>query len=110
VVYANAAHPGLVATNIWLRMQDLPVIGSLAYAFFDAIAGLMWTPEEGALTLVYLGTAVEELRRKKTRGQYFHPQSQLMENHRYARDDDPETKNLQENLWKFLDELVADFL
>ena len=58
----------------------------------------MWTAEEGALTLVYLGTAVEDLQRQGFRGKYFHPQSQLVTVHKHVYENEEETKILQAKL------------
>jgi len=112
IVYANAANPGFVATDIWKikeweRLSLRDKLGKLIVGVFRSLA---WTSEEGALTLIYLGTAVEQLQKDNIRGQYFHPQSKWIKEHDIAKDDDPETKILQEKLWKFLDELVAGFL
>jgi len=111
VLYANAAHPGMVATNIWGKnaRNGLP-LGRLLELAVERFQSFVWTPEEGALTLLYLGTAVEDLRTKNIRGQYYHPQSRKMTDHKFARDNDPETKDLQERLWEFLDELVVDYV
>ena len=71
----------------------------------------MWSPEEASLTSLYLGTAVKERQEKDIRGQYFHPQSQRMGNHvLFLEDNMGRTKELQRNLWIFLDDLVADFV
>ena len=114
IVYVNAVHPGAVATNIFHSALDSLQVSSGIRKVLDAISkrvfSYIWTPEEGALTLLYLGTALEDLQTKKIRGQYFHPQATLIEDHPAASDKDPGTKILQEKLWKFLDELVADFL
>lgn len=114
IVYVNSAHPGAVATNIWksFPLDTLPFgIGKLIDNLMNIIiTNVMWTSAEGALTLIYIGTAIDDLQTKKIRGQYFHPQSILIEDHPAASDKDPETKVLQEKLWKFLDELVSDFL
>jgi len=111
IVYVNAAHPGMVATNIWGKVAwDILPNGKMAEFVINSIKSLMWTSEEGALTLIYLGTAVKQLQQDNIRGQYFHPQSKLIKNHKFAMDNDKETKVLQEKLWKFLDELVADFV
>lgn len=108
IVYANSANPGAVATKIWYEHADL----NAAWAMFNAVhQKLMWTPEDAALTLLYLGTAVEELQQKDIRGQYFHPQATPMDDHELFEDDNARrTKDLQENLWGFLDELVRDFV
>jgi len=113
IVYANAGHPGAVATNIqlsadWSAMGD--GVGTFAKWFTLTIRHIFWTAEEGALTLLYLGTAVDDLQTKNHRGQYFHPQSKHMPDHRDASDKDPNTKILQKKLWNFLEELVKDFV
>eukprot|EP00537_Pseudo-nitzschia_pungens_P011827 CAMPEP_0172395562 /NCGR_PEP_ID=MMETSP1061-20121228/20518_1 /TAXON_ID=37318 /ORGANISM="Pseudo-nitzschia pungens, Strain cf. pungens" /LENGTH=418 /DNA_ID=CAMNT_0013127189 /DNA_START=18 /DNA_END=1274 /DNA_ORIENTATION=+ len=106
VVYANSAHPGAVATNIWDKAawDEFP-LGKVFENIALKAKSLMWTSEEGALTLLFLGTAVDRLAAGSIRGQYYHPQSIRVENHPSARD-----KDLQERLWKFLDELVADYV
>ena len=123
VVYANAAHPGAVATNIWdgflsaerdaktERGALLPLLFlRLQEVFTHWSMSAMWTPEEGALTLLYLGTATGELRRRNFRGRYFHPQSQPVTRHRHVYADEDATNALQAELWAFLDGLVADFV
>jgi len=112
IVYVNAGHPGAVATNIWSKLDwDAFPLGRFLESITKSVhVFLMWTPEEAVLTLLYLGTALEELQTKNIRGQYFHPQAKWVKDHKDANDDDPETKLLQENLWKFLDELVANFV
>ena len=70
----------------------------------------MWTSKEGALTLLYLGTAVKELQNNNIRGKYYHPQSIEMKNHPHAPNNSKETKELQVKLWNFLDELVQDYV
>ncbi len=113
IVYVNAAHPGAVATNIFhtAAQGKFPFwIFVVLEQIWKVVSKIMWTCEEGALTLVYLGTAVEDLQSKNIRGKYFHPQSIMIKDHPNASDNDPGTKVLQEKLWAFMDELVADFL
>ena len=127
IIYANSANPGAVATKIWTddttTTTTTPAVGSsttghsyslLFWSLFNTVLQyFMWTPEEAALTLLYLGTSTRDLQQNNIRGKYFHPQSTLMkEDHKLFAEDDNErdTKLLQENLWKFLDELVADFV
>eukprot|EP00536_Pseudo-nitzschia_multiseries_P007987 jgi/Psemu1/287501/fgenesh1_pg.194_\ len=111
VVYANAGHPGLVATNIWANnaRNGLP-FGRFLELAVKLLRSLVWTPEEGALTLLYLGTALEDLQANNIRGQYYHPQARRITDREFARFRDPGTKDLQERLWKFLDDLVADYV
>lgn len=106
IIYVNAAHPGAVATGIWDKAEMPEIVRTIISILLKPI---MWTPVEGALTLIYLGTAVEQLQKGIIRGQYYHPQSKRILDHKDAKDD-PETKILQEKLWKFLDELVADYV
>ena len=126
IIYANSANPGAVATKIWT--DDTPITTTAAagsstagysysllfWSLFNTVHQyFMWTPEEAALTLLYLGTSTFDLQQNNIRGKYFHPQSTLMEeDHKLFAEDDNErdTKLLQEKLWKFLDELVADFV
>jgi NAD(P)-dependent dehydrogenase (short-subunit alcohol dehydrogenase family) len=111
IVYANAAHPGFVNTNIWQdKVEEPNWRGKLFKSSARIIDSLMFTSEEGALTLLYLGTAVEKLQKDNIRGQYFHPHVKPMSHKLFAKDNEQKTKVLQEKLWDFLDELVADFL
>ena len=126
IIYANSANPGAVATKIWTdgtTTTTNSAAGSsttgysyslLFWSLFNTVHQyFMWTPEEAALTLLYLGTSTFDLQQNNIRGKYFHPQSTLMEeDHKLFAEDDNErdTKLLQEKLWKFLDELVADFV
>ena len=64
-----------------------------------------WTPLEGALTGLYLGTNTDALTRENIRGQYYHPQSIPIVDHPQML-----ASVLQEDLWHFTEELVKDFL
>lgn len=113
IVYVNAAHPGGVATNIWHEKEFviLPWRAKAAKFWMRCFTSFMWMPEEAALTLIYLGTAVEQLQKENVRGRYFHPQTKEMKEHKlFPKDNGQQTNILQENVWKFLDELVADFV
>jgi NAD(P)-dependent dehydrogenase (short-subunit alcohol dehydrogenase family) len=117
IMYVNAVHPGAVNTYIWdkVEMEKIPdlsnkLVLTVSKYSLNFLRNFMWTSEEGALTLLYLGTNVHDLQTKNIRGKYYHPQSIEMKNHQYAPDNNKETKLLQEKLWIFLDELVADFL
>ena len=113
-LFVNTANPGAVATKIWRdgTWNDQGAVGKFWSAFTSFHQSwFMWTPAEGALTPLYLGTAFEELREKDLKGQYFHPQSRQMEDHVLFPENNAErTKELQSKLWDFLDELVADFV
>lgn len=101
-VYVNAAHPGAVNSAIWDKNPLLhpSIMGIVNYLRKN----VMWTTAEGALTLLYLGVATDQLQDKAIRGKYFHPQSQEVVNP-LAMDEE-----LQKRLWEFSDELVKDFL
>jgi len=124
VVYVNAAHPGAVATEIWGKgaasrrdaaveaggtPDDVGFVHRLLERVFAWMMTVMWTCEEGALTLVYLGTAVDDLRQKNVRGRYFHPQSIEVTDHPNVYGDEDKTNALQKEMWDFLDDLVAPF-
>ena len=113
IVYVNAANPGMVSTGIWKDKENQPLQATIMKCILRWYESFMWIPEEGALTLLYLGTAVHELQTRNIRGQYYHPQSQPMTMmHGNTNNDNQkfETKQLQIKLWNFLDELVADFV
>jgi len=99
--YVNACHPGAVDTNIWEKNPLFPRF--VQDMIFYLRKNVMWTAAEGALTMLYLGVATDDLRNKNVRGKYFHPQSQEMVNP-LSLDTD-----LQKAVWKFSDELVRDF-
>jgi NAD(P)-dependent dehydrogenase (short-subunit alcohol dehydrogenase family) len=101
-IYFNALHPGAVDTGIWGKNVNIPswLVPVIDYARRD----IMWTAEEGALTQIYLGVAVDELAAKDIRGKYFHPQVQEVVNERAL------NETLQEELWKFSEDLVSKFL
>lgn len=124
VVYANAGHVGAAATNIWMTHWDKVKEAdardnagflkrahtAVSTAVVKWMLSNMWTSAEGALTLVYLGTALEDLREHNYRGRYFHPQAQLITTHENVYANETETNILQADLWEFLDELVAEFV
>lgn len=100
-VHVNAAHPGAVNTGIWEKNPLIPkkMMGIINYFRTHA----MWTAAEGALTLLYLGVATDQLVAKNIRGKYFHPQSIEIVNP-LALDED-----LQKKVWDFSDELVQGY-
>lgn len=101
-VYSNAANPGAVATAIFDKVPALPKLAQLVLNVLRNRA--MWKPEEGALTLLYLGVATKELKEKNIRGKYFHPQSVEVINPLSL------DEALQDKLWAFCDDLVKDFI
>ncbi|OEU23476.1 NAD(P)-binding protein [Fragilariopsis cylindrus CCMP1102] len=114
IMYVNAVLMGAVNTNIWntIDYDNTPFLNDVfKYIVDNFVRPIMWTPEEGALTLLYLGTNVQDLQTKNIRGKYYHSQSIEMNNPIFAPNDgSKETKLVQEKLWLFLDDLVADFL
>lgn len=100
LIHVNAGHPGAVNTAIWDKLL-LPSF--VDFAVNKIRKKIMWTSEEGALTLLYLGAATEELRDKHVTGKYFQPQTKEVVNP-LALDE-----KLQDELWRFSEELVADF-
>jgi len=101
-VYVNAVHPGAVHTEIWNKNPLIPNFLQETIILYLR-QNVMWTAAEAALTMLYLGTATEELRVNNIRGQYYHPQSVRLEN---PLANDPV---LQTKIWDFSDELVKDF-
>ena len=105
-IYVNAFHPGVVATNIFYNAFDMVGAPKFLYSVYDWLAReTFWTPMEGALTGLYLGTNTDALVKQNIRGQYYHPQSKPIYDHPYMN-----TTVLQEELWNFAEELVKDFL
>eukprot|EP00554_Chaetoceros_debilis_P011034 CAMPEP_0194111334 /NCGR_PEP_ID=MMETSP0150-20130528/10357_1 /TAXON_ID=122233 /ORGANISM="Chaetoceros debilis, Strain MM31A-1" /LENGTH=449 /DNA_ID=CAMNT_0038800737 /DNA_START=196 /DNA_END=1545 /DNA_ORIENTATION=- len=99
-IFVNAANPGMVDTGIWNDM--LP-------SWIQTISNYMrdrfyWSTKEGILTLLYLGTATGELMEKNITGKFFHPQAREVIN---AKSTD---EKLQDELWKFSEELIANFI
>lgn len=100
-VFVNSAHPGAVQTEIWKKV-NLPKV--FDYLIEKWLWNILWTSDEGALTLLYLAANVEELRKKDIRGKYFHPQSVEVVNP-YSLDE-----SLQDRLWQFSEELISSFV
>ena len=106
-IYINAFHPGAVSTNIFYNAFDMIGAPKFVYAIYDWFAReVFWTPLEGALTGLYLGTNTKALTTQNIRGQYYHPQTIPVLDHPYLNG----TTALQEELWHFAEELVKDFL
>jgi NAD(P)-dependent dehydrogenase (short-subunit alcohol dehydrogenase family) len=99
-IFVNAAQPGMVDTGIWNDM--LP-------SWIQTISNYMrdrffWSTKEGILTLLYLGTATGELTEKNISGKFFHPQAREVINSKSM------DEKLQDEFWKFSEELVANFV
>lgn len=104
-IYFNAFHPGVVATEIWEKAFE----EAKAPAYIQTVSdwfqrNVMWTSAEGALTGLFLGTAVDRLKKEDIRGKYYHPQTQEVVNPLSL------DEELQGRLWAFSEELVKDYL
>ncbi|KAL7436317.1 hypothetical protein ACHAXM_005172 [Skeletonema potamos] len=104
-IYVNAANPGAVSTPL-VKDKHLPPICPDFVKDLSAtlVNNVCWTSEEGALTELYLAVAIDEIKQKRLRGRYFHPQSVEVTNP-YA-----ESIKLQENVWQLCEGLVKKFL
>ena len=98
-VYINSFHPGMVSTGIWGKNPLLTNVMKTVEWLED---NMMWECKDGALTMIYLGAAVEEIVTKDIRGQYFHPQAVKVTPPPHARD-----LILQKRFFQFTKELIA---
>ena len=99
-VYVNAYHPGSAATNIWYTNKAIPTFLHPVVRFFQK--NVMWSSLDGALTMLYLGAAAEDIKGQDIRGKYFHPQVQeVAPNPKFANDE-----TLQDQFWAFADGLI----
>ena len=103
-VYVNSLHPGAVATSIWDNLYRDGVPKFLKDFLDYAQSNVMWTCEEGALTQLFLGVAVDRIKKDSIRGKYFHPQVYEVTNHHAL------NETLQQELWDFSNELISEFL
>ena len=101
-IYINAMNPGAVRTSLMNKNPYFPQWLSDIKSWVEE--RLIWSAEEGALTLLYLGAATEEIRKKNIRGKFFHPQAVEVVNW------NAEDEALQDKFWSFCEELVKDFL
>lgn len=106
--FVNAGHPGIVNTEIFEKsLKGKPsTFQRIKVSIMKSIKeSVFWTSAEGALTLLYLGVAVDQLAKNDFRGRYFHPQSQEVKPCHWALDE-----KLQDDLWNFSNDLVKEFL
>ena len=101
-IYVNAMNPGAAKTVLMNKNPYFPQFLTNAKAWVEK--RLLWTAEEGALTLLYLGVATEELKEKNIRGKYFHPQAVEVINPLSL------DEALQDKLWSFCEDLVKDYI
>eukprot|EP00658_Telonema_sp_P-2_P067280 TRINITY_DN56207_c0_g1_i3.p1 TRINITY_DN56207_c0_g1~~TRINITY_DN56207_c0_g1_i3.p1 ORF type:complete len:276 (+),score=64.03 TRINITY_DN56207_c0_g1_i3:265-1092(+) len=93
-VFVNSFHPGLCSTGIF-RNSPAP----FNFILENVLSHIMWKPEQGALTGLYLGVEVGE--KNQVRGQYLYPIALPMDPPDHARN-----LTLQRGLWEFTDRLV----
>jgi hypothetical protein len=95
----NSYHPGCAATNIWFGPQTPKFLHGFMRFMQEQT---MWSSLEGALTMLYLGAATNDLKEKNLRGLYFHPMVQKVDaNPKFAGN-----LQLQKDVWTFSDELI----
>jgi len=100
-VYVNALHPGGIRTNL---ARHIPVTGGERLALlFTLVAGpLLMSPEQGAVTQLFVATSPEVEQRAIT-GAYFHPQAREVPPTVLA------TAANREALWTLSMQLTASF-
>ena len=104
-IFVNAFHPGAVDTGIFLKALELGRASRWYCYLADWVQrDLMWSGRDGAHTGLFLGAQQDYLVRQKIRGNYYHPQGELVTNLM------AEDEQLQNDLWEFSQELVRDFL
>lgn len=100
-VYANSVHPGAVATPIFFKLPaGTPWFIS---SIFRALQPSMWPADVAALSLLYLGVALDDLQKKNVRGRYYHPIAIEVVNPLSL------DEGLQHKVWAFLDDLVKGY-
>lgn len=101
-IYINAMNPGAVRTSLMNKNPYFPQWLTNIKSWVEK--RLIWSVDEGALTLLYLGAGTGEIREKDIRGKYFHPQAVEVVNSKAG------NESLQDKFWSFCEELVKDFL
>ena len=101
-IFVNSAHPGAVATPIFSKLPNIPKV-VLQVVDWLRLDSLMWSADVAALNLLYLGVATDELEKDDIRGKYFHPIAVEVINPLSL------DEKLQDDLWRFLDDLVQNF-
>ena len=104
-IYVNAFHPGGVATGIFDKALDQAGASRFFYWLKDWVCReILWSATDGAHTGLFLGLQTEHLQRHAIRGNYYHPQGELVRNAL------AEDTQLQRDLWEFSESLVQPFL
>ena len=98
-VFVNIAHPGFVSTA--MTDPDKRPFGKVGKAIFGLVVkAFAVTPDQGALTQLYLATS-PEIENKAVTGRYFVPIAHEIQPSKYGRDE-----HLQEELWSWSEEMV----
>lgn len=100
-VLVNAAHPGLVDTELGRHIAD--TVGETAAKWLktNLMENAAWTPKTAALTQVYAQVG-PSLRKEKVTGKYFHPVARLTKPDPHAFDE-----KLQKHLWDLTEDFIA---
>jgi len=101
-IYVNAVHPGWVATDLQRHIEAWGTIAKYLSKFVSSTFAL--TPEEGALTQLYVATS-PEIEQKNYRGEYFVPFAKLATPSSFA--SNPE---LAQKLWDFTQQILKEKL
>jgi len=101
-IYVNSCHPGGIKTNLGRHLEaDMSErVLTFMKSFQDYV---MMTPNQGALTQLYLATS-PEIEEKEIRGQYFYPQARLIQPPKFA------TEAAEEELWALSEKVVAPYM
>ncbi|KAI8077397.1 uncharacterized protein B0P05DRAFT_587855 [Gilbertella persicaria] len=95
-VFANCNHPGAVKTDLYRHFTGIQSLVTLALNLF------LITPEQGALTQLYLATS-PDVEQKRIKGQYFVP---------FANPDKPHgvaaSETAPSELWEFTEKLIKE--
>jgi NAD(P)-dependent dehydrogenase (short-subunit alcohol dehydrogenase family) len=98
-VQVNALHPGGIKTNLARHVDK----GGSQWVSDTLMPQLLMTPQQGAVTSMYLATSADILDRG-INGLYYHPQARLTQPSVYC------TKENQKKLWALSENLTETFM
>jgi len=101
-IYVNVLHTGFVATELMRHMTEL--YGSAAAWLSKVATVFAKSPEDGALTQLYLATS-PDVEEQNIRGQYYVPTAKHSTTSRFGRDEE-----LAAKLWEFSERLIEEKL